>query len=211
MQDANWNATAVCNTAGAVQERYSYTAYGTPSFLDASFGSRASSSCVWETLYAGYLWEAATTLFHVRHRVYHSKLGQWTQRDPLGMIGGANLYEYVRSRPLQAVDALGLIDEVECHEAFSACMDEWAQIVVDCFGCYMFDLGVLVACLILVALGCLLATIAWPICFGLGALICTALTGGAAIIINSYCMAALDLKAQICADQLEFCLSKIEG
>ncbi len=33
LSDANWNATAVVDAAGDVQERYRYSAYGTPTFL----------------------------------------------------------------------------------------------------------------------------------------------------------------------------------
>ena len=36
-QDANWNMTAVTNASGTVQERYVYSAYGVPIFLDAAF------------------------------------------------------------------------------------------------------------------------------------------------------------------------------
>ena len=40
LQDPNWNVIAVAGTDGAVVERYSYTAYGTPAFLTSVFGSR---------------------------------------------------------------------------------------------------------------------------------------------------------------------------
>jgi YD repeat-containing protein len=33
LQDANWNVTAIIDAAGAVQERFAYSAYGTPLFL----------------------------------------------------------------------------------------------------------------------------------------------------------------------------------
>src|SRR5262249_42143628 len=42
-QDANWNVTAVLNTSGAVQERYDYDAFGSPSFLSSSWASLGSS------------------------------------------------------------------------------------------------------------------------------------------------------------------------
>src|SRR5690606_8399421 len=37
MQDANWNGTAIADATGTVQERYAYTAYGVPLFLDTDF------------------------------------------------------------------------------------------------------------------------------------------------------------------------------
>ncbi len=40
LHDANFNVTAVVNSSGTVLERYSYTPYGTPTYLDSSFGLR---------------------------------------------------------------------------------------------------------------------------------------------------------------------------
>ena len=109
MQDANWNVDAVCDTTATVHERYSYTAYGAPAFLTRIFSNRPSSNHAWETFYAGYRRETATSLFHVRHRVYSATLGAWAQRDPLGLAAGPTLYSYVMSRPIQLRDAHGLI------------------------------------------------------------------------------------------------------
>jgi RHS repeat-associated protein len=107
LQDANWNLTGLIDTAGDVQERNAYSAYGTPLFLTPSFGGRVSSSFDWETLYAGYRWETLTELFHVRHRVLNTVLGTWCQRDPLGYTDTPSLYEYLGSLPLIAVGFTG--------------------------------------------------------------------------------------------------------
>ena len=82
-QDANWNLTAVVDDAGAVQERYEYDPYGDVMFLSPSFSARSASSYDWETLYAGYRWDAATGLYAVRNRYYPPCLGTWVTRDPL--------------------------------------------------------------------------------------------------------------------------------
>ena len=42
-QDANWNVSAITQGAN-VQERYAYDPYGKPTFLDANWGTRASSA-----------------------------------------------------------------------------------------------------------------------------------------------------------------------
>ena len=118
LQDANWNVTAVTNASGTTQERYNYSACGMPTFLTSTFGSRASSSFDWETLYCGYRWESGSRLFHVRNRVLHSQLGAWTQRDPLGLSTGINIYQYATSSPLTYTDgtglAAGLLDIIHC-------------------------------------------------------------------------------------------------
>jgi YD repeat-containing protein len=75
LQDPNWNVVALANTAG-IQERYAYTAYGTTKVLDSIFGNRTSSLVTWEIRYAGYRWDAASSLLHVRRRDLHSPLGR---------------------------------------------------------------------------------------------------------------------------------------
>jgi len=59
--------------------------------------------------YAGYESDfVSDLLMHVRNRVYHAVLGRWTRRDPLGYVDGASLYQYVGSRPITGLDAMGL-------------------------------------------------------------------------------------------------------
>lgn len=45
---------------------------------------------------------------HYRHRDYSPVMGRFYQQDPAQYIGGLNLYEYVKSRPVIYVDNLGL-------------------------------------------------------------------------------------------------------
>jgi YD repeat-containing protein len=53
MQDPNWNLVAIAAPDGTVQERYAYSAYGTPAVLTPAFASRAGSNHAWETRFAG--------------------------------------------------------------------------------------------------------------------------------------------------------------
>ena len=108
-QDANWNISAITDSTGELQERYGYSAYGVPVFLTSTFVPLTESSVDWETLYAGYRWQQATGVLHVRNRTLHSMLGTWLQRDPLGTTAGSNLYEYANTRPIGVTDQLGLI------------------------------------------------------------------------------------------------------
>ncbi|MBD3331254.1 hypothetical protein GF356_00265, partial [candidate division GN15 bacterium] len=108
LQDVNWNVTAVADSSGSMQERYGYTAYGTPRFLTPTFTTRASSSYGAEVLYAGYRYDGESSFFHVRNRLQHPALGCWMQRDPIGYRAGAlHLALYVHCRPLVFVDASG--------------------------------------------------------------------------------------------------------
>jgi len=58
----------------------------------------------------GYLHAAFTFQWHVRFRGYEPRLGRWMARDPLQYVGGANLYQYVRAKPIGPMDPLGLQD-----------------------------------------------------------------------------------------------------
>jgi RHS repeat-associated protein len=108
LQDANWNVTGLVNTSGVIQQRFVYTAYGLPVFLNSSFTS-GSNTAGWEVLYAGYRFETAISLMHVRHRVLNPALGCWVQRDPLGLTAGINLYAYCSNNSLIDVDPAGLV------------------------------------------------------------------------------------------------------
>ena len=108
LQDANWNVTVLANASGNVQERYAYSAYGTPRVLTAAFATRASSSYDAEVLYAGYRYEHATALYHIRHREYQPEMGCWLQRDPIGYAGDhPDVYRYVENAPVNRVDPSG--------------------------------------------------------------------------------------------------------
>ena len=108
LQDANWNVTAIADTSGTFQERYAYSAYGTPRVLTPTFATRGTSNHGTEVLYAGYRYDAESGLCHVRNRVHHSNVGSWVQRDPVEYAGGENLYSYAAGNPLRATDPSGL-------------------------------------------------------------------------------------------------------
>ena len=106
MQDPNWNVLAIANVSGTVQERYRYTAYGTPTFLTGAFGSRANTSYAWDALYTGRQLDAETGLYQYRNRFYHAELGRFVNRDPVE--SDVNQYRYVLDNPLLFTDPDGL-------------------------------------------------------------------------------------------------------
>jgi len=108
LQDANWNVVALCSSSGAVQQRFAYSPYGVPLFLNADF-TPGSNDFVWETLFCGYRWEAATGMHSVRYRWLHSILGCWIGRDRLHIPQGR--YAYVLSRPMLYTDPQGLLPQ----------------------------------------------------------------------------------------------------
>jgi RHS repeat-associated protein len=109
LQDANFNVTAIVDTAGDVQERYSYTLYGVRTIYDGSFGSRASSSYDWTVGHQGLTHDEESGLVCNRNRMLHPLLGRFVQRDLLGYVDGMSLCEYEASGPLSNLDPPGTI------------------------------------------------------------------------------------------------------
>jgi RHS repeat-associated protein len=108
LQDPNFNVVGLTDSSGTVQERYAYDAYGVPTVLTPTFGSRSSSNYGWETFYAGYRWDSATGLYLVRNRTLNPKTGTWEQRDPAGYVPDLNLFGYIAGSPFSGTDPSGL-------------------------------------------------------------------------------------------------------
>jgi RHS repeat-associated protein len=109
--DANYNVTSVTNNNGSVVERYEYSAYGEPTFLEADWTVRPEqeSDIGNSLLYTGRRLDSETGLYYYRNRYYHAQLGRFVTRDPIGYAGGTNLYQYVSSRPTSYLDPFGQI------------------------------------------------------------------------------------------------------
>src|SRR5262249_51336391 len=107
------------DSSGTVQERYGYDAYGLPTVLTPGFVVRVATLFDWEIRYAAYRWDDESGLYQVRIRVLQTSVG-WVQRDPHGLSAGTNLYEYVSSVPITAVDTFGLapLKPVPCGPDF---------------------------------------------------------------------------------------------
>ena len=67
--------------------------------------------------------EVVLTLF----RAYDPQLGRWLSADPIGEVGGINLYGYVGNDPFNYWDPLGLVEGSKANEARRAAIDAAAR------------------------------------------------------------------------------------
>jgi RHS repeat-associated protein len=75
-----------------------------------SFGNiiATSGSLVNSFRYTGREFDTETSLYYYRSRYYDPSLGRFMREDPMRFTGGINFYAYVKNRPVDRVDPLGL-------------------------------------------------------------------------------------------------------
>jgi RHS repeat-associated protein len=104
-----YSVTAITTSAGAISERYAYTAYGQPTILDASASVLSASAISNRYSYTGREWDATLALHHFRARWMSPIAGRFLGRDPIGYEGSEwGVYEYLSSSPLDDLDPSGL-------------------------------------------------------------------------------------------------------
>ena len=101
---------ALCDATGTVVERYAYSAFGMPTFLNADFTpvEGSASALFWNFLFHAEFSDPQTGWFNYGYRYYLPELGRWPSRDAVEKASSANLYAYVDNRPLGGIDLLGL-------------------------------------------------------------------------------------------------------
>ena len=96
-----YSARALYDGGKVLLARVAYTPYGEQ--VASTAGVKATYS------YTGKPWEEETGLYFFPFRYYSPSAARWAWRDPLGMVDGPNVYEYVGGNPLGAFDPMGLI------------------------------------------------------------------------------------------------------
>ncbi len=93
LQDANWSIVALINTSAAAQERYLYSPFGTPMFLNGAMSAiLLDSAFESEILFTGQHFDSSTRLYLFRNRHFDSLMGRFITRDPLDYPNGPNTY-----------------------------------------------------------------------------------------------------------------------
>lgn len=104
--DANGNTAQLTGSGGAILNTYSYLPFGEP--LSAIEAVANPFTFVGQL---GVMREE-NGLDYMRNRWYDPTQGRFTQQDPIGLAGGANLYAYVGNSPLTFTDPTGLVDPI---------------------------------------------------------------------------------------------------
>jgi RHS repeat-associated protein len=109
LADPNWNVVALTNTSGTVVERMKYDGFGKITWMNAAFITIANSAYTWNRTFTGQVLDTETGLMLYRNRYYHTGLGRFVTRDPIGYrAGDVSLYRYVRNASLFFADPFGL-------------------------------------------------------------------------------------------------------
>jgi RHS repeat-associated protein len=108
--DGNGNVTALVNSGGTLQASYKYDPYGrwlAQNGTLASANLMRFSSKPWVAFAAS----ATSGLYYYGYRLYEPYLQRWVNRDPIGEMGGANVYAFTENGPVAGHDVLGLASE----------------------------------------------------------------------------------------------------
>jgi RHS repeat-associated protein len=115
--DGNGNVMAMVRAdTGSVEARYDYSPYGQTLTSTGSYA--VSNPFRFSTKYN----DSETGLLYFGYRYYNSEMGRWVTRDPIGELGGRNVYAFISNNILSKYDLLGLADckcgdktEPECN------------------------------------------------------------------------------------------------
>jgi RHS repeat-associated protein len=99
--DALGSITAITDSTGNVVQRYEYDSFGNITFIqDPNF--------IQPYTYTGREYNPESGIYYYRARYYDPKIGRFISEDPIGLLGGINLYSYVGNSSLNYSDPFGL-------------------------------------------------------------------------------------------------------
>jgi len=93
--------TALLDDGGSPITEYLYDPFGIPLARTGSLDQ--------EFRFSTKRYDEATGLSDYGYRFYSPVSGRWLTRDPIGEIGGANLYAAVNDNPINRVDTVGRV------------------------------------------------------------------------------------------------------
>lgn len=97
--DGLGSVASLSNHDGNLQTRYHYDAFGEMTGGDITENPYT---------FTGKRFDEESGMYHFHFRQYDPGTGVWTTPDPIGVLGGVNLYSYVNNNPVNFVDRFGL-------------------------------------------------------------------------------------------------------
>ncbi len=99
--DGNGNITAMMNRHGRLVAKYHYDPFGN---LQGQAGPLAAAN---PYRFSSKQYQANTGMYSYGFRFYEPSLQRWINQDPVGEIGGLNVYAFVQNDPTTWVDPSG--------------------------------------------------------------------------------------------------------
>jgi RHS repeat-associated protein len=129
------STVGISDSSGNMVNKYAYDAFGKVLNQEEAIPNPFK--------YVGQfgLMDEGNGLFYMRARYYDPEMGRFISKDPIGFLGGLNLYAYVDNNPVNFIDPLGLYsfdDFIEDASNFSA---GFGDTITSVFGIlYLFGL-----------------------------------------------------------------------
>lgn len=100
--DKTGNTLAITGPSGDICAAYTYDAFGA---VIAGTASAPENPFTYTGEYG--VIDIGGNLFCMSYRFYDAVTGRFIQRDPIGIDGGFNLYQYVENNPVTGIDPMG--------------------------------------------------------------------------------------------------------
>ncbi len=98
--DGLGSVTSLSDSKGSLASTYRYDSFGN---LTVSTGTLSNPF-----RYTGREFDVETGLYFYRARYYLPLIGRFISEDPIGLLGGINMYVYVRNNPVNLIDPKGM-------------------------------------------------------------------------------------------------------
>lgn len=118
LRDGVGSTIALTDSTGTVQTQYTYEPFGKTMVSGAANGNSSQ--------YTGRE-NDGTGLYYYRGRYYSPQLQRFISQDPIGSLGGINLYTYVANNPISFSDPLGLKPQQPSVEVRKRAMEKIAE------------------------------------------------------------------------------------
>ncbi len=122
--DDSGNTAAVTGANGSVMDAYSFLPFG------EKVNDTVTAANPFDYVGQFGVADDRNGLYYMRARYYDTDTGRYISEDPVGLIGGTNVYEYVNNTPGVSIDPIGLLDFGDACAAIScvSIVKRWEQV-----------------------------------------------------------------------------------